>query len=459
MRLVSYVLSVSYLGVKGCKMLNGRFSSFRPNYRQRARFTIVAWLLIITATLVGTGVYVAVGGTKVNFALSDPFAAALVAIIIVRCGLKRIALRTGRLVTLALVLSYAWSTAIALSAIVPLVHGYADLSSLLLALLKAGVSAVYLLLVPLAASNSLVDRHGIRMAIRAWVVAAAAQVLLTWIPGVQSVVYFGGRFQGLFRDPNLYAVFASQSAVIALGMTLQDNWGDRAIGAVATALCTAGVVLSGSRTGAAAYVATLAIAVLSIPRLRRAIIPALVGLAFLLRRSVVRLSDEGTLLRIGRASFSAGLADRVTTWESAFAAIRRSPIWGVGRDHFVAWKQSVGISSNTIPHSTYLGMIAETGVLGAFVFTLLFVGVPVLVLCNARRQGRLRRDMWFSAVSLALPAFWAGGVGLNIENYRAGWMLVGVMMALADTEVVTESDSRERSMRRELAVHPTVVLP
>lgn len=383
------------------------------------------------AATVGTGVYAAMGASKVNLSVSDPTMLALIALVLAQSSVRRRGLCITQMTKWLSILWYAWCTAIALSSIVPAVLGYADIRILGMAIVKAAVNAGYALSIPLALSSPVVRREGIVDMLRVWVIVAATQVFLAWVPAARGIVYMENRFQGLFRDPNLYAVFAAQSAALSLGFMLRPSWLDRIVGMCCGVACAIGIVSSGSRTGVAAFVATLVVATVMIPRFRKVIAVASVGLGLVVWGWLPRFVDvQGMLQRIGRASFSSGLSARGDTWESVFMAIRYSPFWGVGRDHFVAWKLSVGLISRTIPHNTYLGVIAETGVFGALLFLLIFVGVPGLAVFSALRRRLFRDDAMLAAVALTLPAFWAGGLGLNIENYRAGWLLTGVLIAL-----------------------------
>lgn len=394
-------------------------------------------LISLMAALVGTGVYLNVGSGKVNIALSDPVMVVLVAVFFVRYCVTRTPVRITQSVKLSVILWYTWCTAIVLSTIVPAALGYADLRILGMAVLKTVVNGVYALFVPLALSNSILDRGKVTWMLRVWVVVAAAQVFLAWIPPVHATVYLEGRFRGLFRDPNLYSVFAAQSAALSLGLMRNHLPIERTVGLCGGILCSVGVVLSGSRTGLASLGATVLFAAVMMPRFGRSLAIAASGVAATMWYASSRFPDvQAMMSRIGRASIYAGLSARSDTWASVLAAIQYSPLWGVGRDHYVAWKQSIGISSQAIAHNTYLGVIAETGVLGALPFMLLFVGMPTVVILNVLRRREARRDAVLASVALALPAFWAGGMGISIENYRAGWLLTGVLMGLAQTSWV-----------------------
>ena len=73
-------------------------------------------------------------------------------------------------------------------------------------------------------------------------------------------------------------------------------------------------------------------------------------------------------------------------------------------------------------HNTYLGLLAETGILGFMTYAMVVAGIGFPALLAANQYGHGKASLLVA--SLLVVAL--SGVTINIENYRGLWMLLAL---------------------------------
>lgn len=197
------------------------------------------------------------------------------------------------------------------------------------------------------------------------------------------------RHAGPLLDPNFWGRFLVVGIPLGLALTGRA-WanGHRSAGlgaAACTALLFGGVYLSGSRgTFVACAVAVAAYLICSGVRLRTLAMVAVSAAALLVVPGVgSRLFSFGLESEFTQRAAEDGSAlSRLATQRVALEMVRDRPIVGVGPGgYFDAFGQYAARGQVTIdgviaPHNLYLGLLAETGVIGLVAFsTLLAVGI------------------------------------------------------------------------------------
>ena len=193
-----------------------------------------------------------------------------------------------------------------------------------------------------------------------------------------------GRLSGGAVDPNALGLLCGLGLVVALALLRRDAK-RRRIAAVLTLLLTAGLVLSGSRSGLLVAGLGLLALIASPDRFRRGRF-ALAGIGVALLVAVAVLSLRGSPGSIGSRLSEAldpslpveyRASARPVLWSSAIQLFRRHPIEGAGLGAF-SWQlpdllaeRGRALPMRDNPGNAYLQALAETGVIG-FVLTVAF---------------------------------------------------------------------------------------
>ncbi len=407
-------------------------------------------LVIFGVVLAGTGMYWRIGGTQVNLSLSDGVLVLAVFAMVLHEVARPRSIRADACASVIVLLGFLWLGCIFISFTQPLVGAYANSNTMILAAMKAAVSIAYLLWMPLYVNSGLVGQRAIVLSLQSWCIVSSTIVLMSRVPAFRSTLYFAGlRLQGLFRDPNLYALYAGQAGIIASGFAVCSRRLNRLNYIAQWILCTLGVVLSGSRTAMVAYgLSSIALAIAE-KRMRRLAPTMLLLCLCIIVVSPLREQLSWSIERLGWGSYSEGLASRSHVWEDAILAAKAHPLTGVGRGHLVSWRERHGLASRLIAHNTYIGVFAETGVLGAVIFSLLFMGLPVRLATRLLRMTG-ERGIMGRTLCAAFVCTWVGALGLDVENYRLGWLVVGMAAAL-----VMPCQTSDVVYTRQQITHPT----
>jgi len=228
-------------------------------------------------------------------------------------------------------------------------------------------------------------------------------------------VTIGRSFGSMLGDPNdlalvlLFPTSFAAAMVIRRGMSVTD----RILGAVVLAALVTGVLYTQSRGGLLGLTAVCGVYAWNRTRNKVLLIAAGAvagGILFILAgvgdRSVVAASE-------GIDESSMG---RIYAWEAAFYMALSNPMTGVGLDNFYAnyfFYSSHWDGKNHAVHSTWFGVLAESGFLGFAVFSTLVWVTARLSMRSVAAAALLSPQgggAWIGAVREALLAGLAGFV-------------------------------------------------
>ncbi|MGH9381467.1 MAG: O-antigen ligase family protein [Thermoanaerobaculia bacterium] len=256
------------------------------------------------------------------------------------------------------------------------------------------------------------------------------------------------RVAGPVGNPNYYGLILVALVPIAFDrLAAKRSLASRTLALWVLVACSLSIVFTYSR---GAFLALLAVLVLlwffRRPRPRHllaAVVLAALLLPFVPSSYVVRMQ---TLIgALGGTGSHVGLSDsslrgRLSENLAAVRMFLEHPWIGIGLGNYPTRYQDYSQQllldprpENRSPHSLYLEIAAETGVIGL----LAFGGVLWAVLSSILRASRSARIPQLTelrgmvvAVALALVGFLAGSLFLHASNARYLWLLVGVALAL-----------------------------
>lgn len=223
---------------------------------------------------------------------------------------------------------------------------------------------------------------------------------------------------GFMRDPNDLAVVL----IVGLGL-VAGAWKPRGrdlLRATAAAALVYGIYLTGSRGGMVALVFVL----WRIAAPRFGSIPALV-LLLALGTGAMALDFSGRSLS---TELDASASERLVAWREGLEMLKLQPLLGVGYGQF--------LDHHTLTaHNSLVLCVAETGLLGGFLWTGLLV-VTLLELRGLKNLGgdhpfdRTARE-WATGLQLSLFGFIAAAFFLSRTFVPTLYLIVGLSTALA----------------------------
>ena len=170
----------------------------------------------------------------------------------------------------------------------------------------------------------------------------------------------------------------------------------RFIGALSVALCTIGIALTLTRAIWLAAALILAVAIVTLPELRRRLPLVLGGLVAAALLFLVAFPDYLTAAT-DRGGDQSPLWDRQNVNQAAASMAFHNPLFGVG------WNQAgylmseyirlgedypvTAVSARLIPHNVFLGHFAELGILGASLWLASVVAAIVVPIAQRHRPG------------------------------------------------------------------------
>jgi O-antigen ligase len=293
--------------------------------------------------------------------------------------------------------------------------------------------------------GAIVERRHARWLATAFVAGAALSVLWGAAKGGLSVsgsevADLEGRLQAGAGDPNFLAALLVPAIMLACGLAVRRSRARRLLLGLATVIIAVGLAATQSRGGliAAGVCAGVALIIL---RGRRGLILLAIGLAAGV--AVIYFAGDPTAWhRITQSNHGSG---RLDIWKVAWRVVHDHPFVGVGvaqfpqvSPHYVLQPGALQyvnliVEKHIVVHNLYLGLWAETGIIGL----LLFLGLAVVSLLagwNAVRQFDAQGDEEMSGLArggvLALIAILVTSVFLS--NLAAGpyWVVLAFGPAL-----------------------------
>jgi len=195
-----------------------------------------------------------------------------------------------------------------------------------------------------------------------------------WIHDELLVEGFRGRWLGIMADPNhdAMALVAAVPLLLFLAVGRGHSWKRRAVGAIGTAACIAGIVATHSRGGSIGL--AVAVLVFALMSRRKAVagvlaLVTLAGVLLLAPRSFWQRNETIS------ASYDAdqSITGRLEAWQVAGRILRERPMLGVGEGAFLqAWSQYAPIDSDRlfghryVAHNLFLEVLGQLGLIGLF---------------------------------------------------------------------------------------------
>ena len=189
-------------------------------------------------------------------------------------------------------------------------------------------------------------------------------------------VTIGRDFGSILGDPNDLALVLSFPVSFAAGMALTkglNRW-MRILGVIGFFVIAAAIIATQSRGGLLAILAVSGVFALAKIKSRLLVIGmgGVAGLALLAMAGISGRSSGGA----AEEGIDASAAGRLYAWEAAFNMANTHPLTGVGLDNFTVsyfFYSNHWDGMNHAVHSTWFGVLAETGYIGLIVFITLVV--------------------------------------------------------------------------------------
>lgn len=279
----------------------------------------------------------------------------------------------------------------------------------------------------------------------------------------------GFRIAGPVGDPNFFA----QILVVLVPLALDRMWHEksqilRAMAVWALVVCSLSIIFTFSRGGFIALVVIQVLALVRQPTKIGIFVLVLVGLVMVALsppRYIERLASLSNILPSSSIPVQElSLRRRADANDIAWQIFVDHPILGVGLDNFSAYYRQYGtqlginLSGQPEPHNFFLGLAAETGLVG-----LLALGILLAVMFNGLRQaGRIFASLGKKSYASMSSAFLLGMLGYLVAAFflpgvymRFFWLLYGIGLgvfqaASAEKEAHTSPYGRrvvEESMR------------
>lgn len=197
-------------------------------------------------------------------------------------------------------------------------------------------------------------------------------------------ITIGRDFGSMLGDPNDLSLVLMFPLAFALSLTMTRTLGwIRILGAVCAIAVFYAVIETQSRGGLLGCIAILGI--FGLKHIRSKFVLLLLGIV----ATIILFAVAGISERQSGGANEAGVDEsamgRLYAWEAAFKMALERPITGVGLDNFYVnyfYFTSHWDGLNHAVHSTWFGVLAESGFLGLFVF----IGIIITVIKTSRQN-------------------------------------------------------------------------
>jgi O-antigen ligase len=287
-----------------------------------------------------------------------------------------------------------------------------------------------------------------------WVIGAF--VLGAFISGLYGLVAAPPsdevRLAGAGGDPNetAAALVAGLALAAALAIALRGKPLLRFACSVAVAICTFALFLTSSRGGLIALGAALIVAVILGGRQRGRMLAAAVGAVLVTVLYFATLAPDAVRERVTQSDGGTG---RVDIWTVGWRMVESSPVQGVGSGNFTVasihhllepgaiLRDDFIVDTPKVAHNTYLGVLAELGIVGLALFLLILL-VPLVWAFKAHRiaarAGDRELDIIARATVVAVVALLAAYFFVSREYSKQLWLVLAfcpVILEIARNEL------------------------
>lgn len=263
--------------------------------------------------------------------------------------------------------------------------------------------------------------------------------------GFARAAYVEARFTGPLPDANFFGALLVLVAPLAYHRALLgDGALERAYGATAALLILAALILTSSRGGLVALVASGGLFLLTLDR-RTAVMVTAVGVAVAMAAASMLTEELADRFASIFAAQEAGVRDiavegRLGSWKVAIHLFRENLWFGVGANNYDQLFQNTALNLDLIfrgegrsAHSLYLEIAAEFGLLGLTLFGLMLLGSARGVLramAMFRQAGDRRGAAEVAAFGVGLAGYFLAMVFLHNAFPRIMWTALGIGLIL-----------------------------
>jgi len=394
------------------------------------------WIVLLVTSLPIASVN-EVGGVEVNFALSD---ALLVLLLFCALAAGAVNKRPLRLPALA------WTMALLAWVLLSLMIGVSRFgtgTSLPYVIAVVRFAALFLYLYTVV--NLIESSQDVLLFLRTWFLTSSlvailgiAGSVLFILTGHRTPLSEGIRALGTFENPNLFAAYVSLSFFLACALLARTTSPRaRIFLLLPMTLQLMAIVLSASRGGVIGFLfGFLVLLLLSRSfHLRVAsgalvLTPIIIIVALSVLAPGLRNSVQPVVDRIVSAQDLESQAHvrRYFLWSQAVTFFDANPLFGVGRGNYriiVAKDREMRLAKT--PHNTFLGILAETGLLGL----ILFLAILGSFLTALLRWVRSSTDPISRSVAVAflsaLIAIVIHSLASDLGNFRGLWPLLALI--------------------------------
>ncbi|WP_023602627.1 O-antigen ligase family protein [Aliivibrio logei] len=231
-------------------------------------------------------------------------------------------------------------------------------------------------------------------------------------------VTIGRELGSMLGDPNDLALVLMFPTSFAVGLlvTHQLPWHQRLIGFIAIPILFWAVMATQSRGGLLGMIAVFGI--YGLQRIKSKILLLSIAIAAGSILFFIAGISERSSGGAAEAGIDASAMGRLYAWEAAFKMAVSNPLTGVGLDNFYAnyfYYSPHWDGLNHAVHSTWFGVLAETGFLGLAVF----ISLVIVLIRKANRTlqaVKLVQDNIDSAIYTSAQAVFAGLIGTIVSG-------------------------------------------
>ncbi|PCJ96242.1 MAG: hypothetical protein COA45_11360 [Zetaproteobacteria bacterium] len=250
-------------------------------------------------------------------------------------------------------------------------------------------------------------------------------------------VTIGRDIGSMLGDPNDLALVLLFPTAFGLSYVINPNikWYDRALGLITITLMFAAILATQSRGGLLGVLAVMGVfAWYKVPSKTLLITGGLCGVLLLYIVAGIGERASGGLHEGG---FDESAKGRLYAWEAAFWMAVHKPLTGIGISNFIYnyWEYShYWDGKNHAVHSTWFGVLAETGFLGFSLFISLIIMSVRNMIRAVETLESLQNHHYLYAMAMALLAGFAGfcasGTFLTMGFIWPFYIMFGLSLAL-----------------------------
>ena len=258
-----------------------------------------------------------------------------------------------------------------------------------------------------------------------------------------------GRLATDAHDPNELAAALISGAALAIGAAVlyRRKPALRLLACFTAVACAAGILLTASRGGLVAVTVALLFAIIVAGRWRAPVAIATAGIAvagviYFAGFAPPEVQERITEPARGQARLQEG---RTTIWQVAWRSVEDNPVQGLGSANFAVSSKHYLFEPGTlartdqiidepkVAHNSYLEILAELGIVGAFLFGFVVLFSVGSALVGAHRYSAHddeRMQAVCLCVAVAMVGILAAGFFLSGQYSKELWLLLGLGPAL-----------------------------